>query len=77
MTGPEHYRAAELWIESAAAIEESDPAESSRHLQRAQVHATLANAAATMELAFAHRVAHDMGRTPSTENWAVALAPTQ
>jgi hypothetical protein len=49
MTGPEHYRAAEFHLKSAAAIETDghDDSTSAWHQRHAQVHATLALAAAT------------------------------
>ncbi|WP_329308407.1 hypothetical protein [Streptomyces microflavus] len=50
MTGPEHYREAERLIETAADIlrpHDEGPCEADRVLAAAQVHATLALAAAT------------------------------
>lgn len=44
MNGPEHYRAAEKHLESALGADEPDE---TAHLRYAQVHATLALAAAT------------------------------
>lgn len=52
MTGPEHYREAERHLSAAAYLREPDglpvdPAAAAHHLAMAQVHATLAQAAAT------------------------------
>ena len=48
MTGPEHYRQAELHCEDADSFElKGEPVTSAWHQQQAQVHATLALAAAT------------------------------
>jgi hypothetical protein len=51
MTGPEHYAAAEKNLAIAASIETDgdDDSMSAWHQRQAQVHATLANAAATAE----------------------------
>ena len=46
MTGPEHYREAEAALGTLYALEAGSPAEAAR-LAEAQVHATLALAAAT------------------------------
>ena len=45
MTGPEHYRQAEIQLEFAATASETESAQ--WHQGQAQVHATLALAAAT------------------------------
>ncbi|WP_406467089.1 hypothetical protein [Streptomyces sp. NBC_01594] len=47
MTGPEHYRAAEKLLDHAFGIEDRGSAEDVSLLAEAQVHATLALAAAT------------------------------
>jgi uncharacterized protein HemY len=48
MTGPEHYAAAESHL--ALALEQ--PQNESHHMERAKVHAALANAAATAAATF-------------------------
>lgn len=59
MTGPEHYREAEEMLISARnARSDADPADVSLVLQHAQVHATLALAAAT---AFAAPIPYEGG----------------
>jgi len=47
MTGPEHYREAEHLLEDGFFDAGADPELAARDLARAQVHATLALAAAT------------------------------
>lgn len=47
MTGPEHYREAERLIEEANHVGHQDPERGNGILAAAQVHATLALAAAT------------------------------
>jgi hypothetical protein len=47
MTGPEHYIAAEQLLVDARRAQEEDDAARARRLAMAQVHATLALAAAT------------------------------
>jgi hypothetical protein len=48
MNGPEHYAAAEQWMQKATELmPDISPPEYAIFLQRAQVHATLALAAAT------------------------------
>lgn len=47
MTGPEHYRAAELLLDEVTGIEGRE--DRIEHLATAQVHATLALAAATAQ----------------------------
>jgi hypothetical protein len=51
MTGPEHYREAKKHLADAAGIETDghDDSTSAWHQRQAQVHATLAAAAATAE----------------------------
>ena len=46
MTGPEHYRKAEIQLEFAATASETETAQWHQH--QAQVHATLALVAATL-----------------------------
>lgn len=47
LTGPEHYRQAERYLEFVSEVDGYDTAESREILAAAQVHATLALAAAT------------------------------
>ena len=49
MTGPEHYRKAEVELEYAATASETESAQ--WHQGQAQVHATLALVAATLDAA--------------------------
>jgi hypothetical protein len=67
MTGAEHYLAAEVTIRSQSA--------SATDLAAAQVHAQLAQAAATMALVFAQIGAHNLPHTPATEAWADVIVP--
>jgi hypothetical protein len=46
MNGPEHYREAEQHLKYAAECGDTDPRTETLHLAYAQVHATLAHAAA-------------------------------
>lgn len=51
MTGPEHYSEAERLIDAANHVGHHDPARGTEYLAAAQVHAALAQAAATERLA--------------------------
>lgn len=73
MTGPEHYREAELLLKSAADNFLRDGNAGSA-LAAAQVHATLALAAATIEQAATIQL-HALGSTSlAVEEWAAVLA---
>ena len=68
MTGPEHYREAEWDIDRAIEAAADSGHEAGHYLARAQVHATLAVAAATMTGIFA--------LTPADgHEWRKALDP--
>jgi hypothetical protein len=67
MTGPEHYREAERLVEEANRVGHEDPARGSGILAAAQVHATLADAAAT-----ALNDADAGTPMPEWHNWRVA-----
>ncbi|RKT49293.1 hypothetical protein [Saccharothrix australiensis] len=68
MTGPEHYQRAERFARDAA--QATDAAEESVLLRHAQVHATLAAAAATA-------LAGDLSGPNAAEWAAVAAAPAE
>lgn len=72
MTGPEHYLHAERFLEFAIAGETGSELER-YHLHAAQVHATLALAAATA------LVMGDNGKTPLTayDEWQAAAGQNQ
>ena len=61
MNGPDHYREAERLINRAGG---SDPESASQYLAEAQVHATLALAAATL-----HSGSGDNGSGASSDLW--------
>jgi hypothetical protein len=73
MTGPEHYREAErLLTEAAAEGAEGTYFIRPESLAAAQVHATLALAAASAEQAAVTAFAHDINSV-AIEEWADAL----
>lgn len=53
MNGPQHYREAEVQLQAAQDMGANAPVSEAAHLRYAQVHATLALAAATIDAAFA------------------------
>lgn len=77
MIGSEHFRLAEQhikWAQSAGADNlEGEVA----HLRYAAVHAQLANAAATIEVALAYRAGEQGGITRSLADWQDAMRPPQ
>jgi len=77
MTGSEHYRQAEQHIEWAQVAGTDNPDGERAHLQYAQVHAQLANAAATMSVTFALQAAAGIGPSTAVQLWAAALTPAE
>jgi hypothetical protein len=75
MTGAEHYREAEMELAPDGGCEYGCPhagcAHEMAHLARAQVHATLALAAATADAAYG------LMAVPVDDAWAQALAGTE
>ncbi|HZA72443.1 MAG TPA: hypothetical protein VE476_05965 [Propionibacteriaceae bacterium] len=69
MTGPEHYQAAEKWL--ANATDAPDVEGVTLALRTAQVHATLANAAATYTAAMVVFVTegHDLSSSVDMRTW--------
>lgn len=78
MTGPEHWTTAEEILELAGdPRQEWAPGALELALRHAQVHAQLANAAATIEVALAHRAGEQGGTTRSLADWQDAMRPPQ
>lgn len=73
MTGPEHFRAAEEWIEYGLNSDHADPELRTRALAAANAHATLALAAAQA----LGPVAHFMGDDPLITQWGHLLGHTK
>lgn len=74
MNGPEHYREAEKllgYAEARDAEQRGDAADLS-FLAEAQAHATLADAAATADLAFVNALAHDIN-SRAIDDWMTVL----
>lgn len=74
MTGPEHYREAERLLDEARG---QGYGGAQARIAAAQVHAQLANAAATMSVTFGILGASAQSLTPAVEAWADTLVPTR
>jgi hypothetical protein len=61
MNGPQHYREAEVQLQAAQDIGANAPTSEAAHLRYAQVHATLALAAATADAAAGGNPEHGFG----------------
>ncbi|MBP2331271.1 hypothetical protein JOF56_011656 [Kibdelosporangium banguiense] len=69
MTGPEHYQRAEYWADTAEQAKKNNSSDVAELVGLAQVHATLALAAATAS-PLVHKMCGDSSRTT---DWGYAI----